>query len=134
MLFQRSRILIRKVLWPQLLENQEKAQAEEAGILNETLQTVGTGGYGADATATGPVAGFDPVLISLIRRSMPGLIAYMTLLVFECTGQLHGPIFAMRTNYGTMRDATDSDYREAFFNELSTLDSLVVLVTVLQDY
>lgn len=60
----------------QLLENQEKALVEEGQILTETLQTVGTGGYGAGATATGPVAGFDPVLISLIRRSMPMLIAY----------------------------------------------------------
>ena len=60
----------------QLLENQEIAQKEEGQILTETLQTVGTGGYGAGSTATGPVAGFDPVLISLIRRSMPQLIAY----------------------------------------------------------
>ena len=60
----------------QLLENQERALTEEAGILNETLATAGTGGFGADATPTGPNAGFDPVLISLIRRSMPQLIAY----------------------------------------------------------
>jgi len=100
----------------QLLENQEKAQIEEGQILNETLQTVGTGGYGADATATGPVAGFDPVLISLIRRSMPKLIAYDIAGVQPMTGPT-GLIFAMRTNYGTERDATDAAYREAFFNE-----------------
>ena len=52
----------------QILENQEKALSEEAQILTETVQTVGTGGFGGSATATGPVAGFDPVLISLIRR------------------------------------------------------------------
>ena len=34
------------------------------------------GGFGGSATATNPVAGFDPVLISLIRRSMPNLVAY----------------------------------------------------------
>ena len=96
----------------QLLENQEKAQAEEAGILNETLQTVGTGGYGADATATGPVAGFDPVLISLIRRSMPKLIAYDIAGVQPMTGPT-GLIFAMRSRYGTNRTAGT----EAFFNE-----------------
>ena len=56
----------------QLLENQERAQVEEGQILNETLQTTG---YTHGDTATGPVAGFDPVLISLIRRSMPQLIA-----------------------------------------------------------
>ena len=57
----------------QLLENQERAIAEEGKILTETLQTTG---YTQAATDTGPVAGFDPVLISLIRRSMPKLIAY----------------------------------------------------------
>ena len=35
-----------------------------------------TAGFGANATAAGPVAGFDPVLISLIRRAMPNLVAY----------------------------------------------------------
>ena len=48
----------------QLLENQERAISEEGKILTETLQTTG---YTQAATDTGPVAGFDPVLISLIR-------------------------------------------------------------------
>ena len=100
----------------QLLENQEKAQVEEGQILNETLQTVGTGGYGAGATATGPVAGFDPVLISLIRRSMPMLIAYDIAGVQPMTGPT-GLIFAMRTAYGDERSPASSDFREAFFNE-----------------
>ena len=100
----------------QLLENQEKAQVEEGQILNETLQTVGTGGYGAGATATGPVAGFAPVLISLIRRSMPMLIAYDIAGVQPMTGPT-GLIFAMRTAYGDERSPASSDFREAFFNE-----------------
>ena len=100
----------------QLLENQEKAQIEEGNILTETLQTVGTGGYGAGATATGPVAGFDPVLISLIRRSMPMLIAYDIAGVQPMTGPT-GLIFAMRTAYGDERSPASSDFREAFFNE-----------------
>ena len=100
----------------QLLENQEKAQIEEGQILTETLQTVGTGGYGAGATATGPVAGFDPVLISLIRRSMPMLIAYDIAGVQPMTGPT-GLIFAMRTAYGDERSPASSDFREAFFNE-----------------
>ena len=100
----------------QLLENQEKAQVEEGQILNETLQTVGTGGYGSGATATGPVAGFDPVLISLIRRSMPKLIAYDIAGVQPMTGPT-GLIFAMRTAYGSERSPASSDFREAFFNE-----------------
>jgi hypothetical protein len=100
----------------QLLENQERALTEEAGMLNETLATAGTGGFGADATATGPNAGFDPVLISLIRRSMPQLIAYDIAGVQPMTGPT-GLIFAMRTNYGSERDPAASGYDEAFFNE-----------------
>ena len=100
----------------QLLENQEKALVEEGAILTETLQTAGTGGFGGGATATGPVAGFDPVLISLIRRSMPQLIAYDIAGVQPMTGPT-GLIFAMRTQYGTERDPSSGDYREAFFNE-----------------
>ena len=97
----------------QLLENQEKALTEEASILNETLQTTG---YTGGDTATGPVAGFDPVLISLIRRSMPQLIAYDIAGVQPMTGPT-GLIFAMRTNYGSERDPAASGYDEAFFNE-----------------
>ena len=72
----------RKAVTAVLLENQEKFLREEAGILTEAAPTNSTGssssaaGFSATATATGPVAGFDPVLISLIRRSMPKLIAY----------------------------------------------------------
>ena len=100
----------------QLLENQESALKEEGQILTETLQTAGTGGYGGGATATGPVAGFDPVLISLIRRSMPKLIAYDIAGVQPMTGPT-GLIFAMRTNYNETRDATSGNFREGFFNE-----------------
>jgi hypothetical protein len=97
----------------QLLENQEKAQIEESAILTETLQTTG---YTGGDTATGPVAGFDPVLISLIRRSMPQLIAYDIAGVQPMTGPT-GLIFAMRTNYGAERNPAASGYDEAFFNE-----------------
>jgi len=97
----------------QLLENQEKAIAEEGKILTETLQTTG---YTGGDTATGPVAGFDPVLISLIRRSMPQLIAYDIAGVQPMTGPT-GLIFAMRTNYGAERDPAAGGYDEAFFNE-----------------
>ena len=100
----------------QLLENQEIALKEEGNVLNETLQTVGTGGFGAGATATGPVAGCDPVLIALIRRSMPMLIAYDIAGVQPMTGPT-GLIFAMRTAYGDERSPASSDFREAFFNE-----------------
>ena len=97
----------------QLLENQEKAISEEGKILTETLQTTG---YTAGDTATGPVAGFDPVLISLIRRSMPMLIAYDVAGVQPMTGPT-GLIFAMRTNYGAERAPAAGGYDEAFFDE-----------------
>ena len=99
-----------------LLENQESFLREEAGILNEAAPTMSAGsspaGFSGTATATGPVAGFDPVLISLIRRSMPKLIAYDIAGVQPMTGPT-GLIFAMRSRYGTNRTAGT----EAFFNE-----------------
>jgi len=107
----------KKAVTAVLLENQEKFLREEAGILTEAAPTMsaGTGGFTAGSTATGPVAGFDPVLISLIRRSMPKLIAYDIAGVQPMTGPT-GLIFAMRSRYGTNRTAGS----EAFFNEADT--------------
>ena len=107
----------RKAVTAVLLENQEKFLREEAGVLTEAAPTMsaGTGGFTAGSTATGPVAGFDPVLISLIRRSMPKLIAYDIAGVQPMTGPT-GLIFAMRSRYGTNRTAG----AEAFFNEADT--------------
>ena len=104
----------RKAVTSILLENQETFLKEEAGILNEAAPTMsaGTAGFSGSSTATGPVAGFDPVLISLIRRSMPKLIAYDIAGVQPMTGPT-GLIFAMRSRYGTNRTAGT----EAFFNE-----------------
>jgi len=100
-----------------LLENQEKFLKEERGILTEAAPTMsaGTGGFTGSSTATGPVAGFDPVLISLIRRSMPKLIAYDIAGVQPMTGPT-GLIFAMRSRYGTDRTSGT----ESFFNEADT--------------
>ena len=106
----------RKAVTSILLENQASFLREEAGILNEAAPTMSAGsspaGFSGTATATGPVAGFDPVLISLIRRSMPKLIAYDIAGVQPMTGPT-GLIFAMRSRYGTNRTAGT----EAFFNE-----------------
>jgi hypothetical protein len=108
----------KKAVTAVLLENQEKFLREEAGVLNEAAPTVSTAstssvaGFSATATATGPSAGFDPVLISLIRRSMPKLIAYDIAGVQPMTGPT-GLIFAMRSRYGTNRTAGT----EAFYNE-----------------
>jgi len=100
-----------------LLENQERALREERGFLSEApTMAAGTGGFGGGtygtAAAAGPVAGFDPVLISLIRRSMPQLLAYDICGVQPMTGPT-GLIFAMRTRYGTNRTTGT----EGFFNE-----------------
>ena len=104
----------RKAVTAVLLENQESFLREERGILSEASPTMsaGTAGFSGSSTATGPVAGFDPVLISLIRRSMPKLIAYDIAGVQPMTGPT-GLIFAMRSRYGTNRTAGT----EAFFNE-----------------
>ena len=107
----------KKAVTAVVLENQVQAMQKEAGILNETAPTnsAGTGGFGGSATATGAVAGFDPILISLVRRSLPNLIAYDVCGVQPMTGPT-GLIFAMRSTYGTSRTVAN----EAFYNEANT--------------
>ena len=113
----------RKAVTSVLLENQETFLKEERGMLSEAAPTnsLGGTGYSGSSTATGPVAGFDPVLISLIRRSMPKLIAYDICGVQPMTGPT-GLIFAMRSTQGTNRDIANSA-TEAFFNEADTRHS-----------
>ena len=105
----------RKAVTSVLLENQERFLAEERGMLTEAAPTnsLGGTGYSGSSTATGPVAGFDPVLISLLRRSMPKLIAYDICGVQPMTGPT-GLIFAMRSRY------TNQSGTEAFFNEANS--------------
>ena len=107
----------KKAVTAVVLENQVQAMQKEAGILNETAPTnsAGTGGFGGSATATGAVAGFDPILISLVRRSLPNLIAYDVCGVQPMTGPT-GLIFAMRSTYGTTRSVAN----ESFYNEANT--------------
>ena len=110
----------RKAVTSVLLENQEKFLLEERGLVTEAAPTNSLGGTGfsGGSTATGPVAGFDPVLISLIRRSMPKLIAYDICGVQPMTGPT-GLIFAMRSTTGTNRDINNSGV-ETFFNEVNS--------------
>ena len=107
----------RRMVTAVLLENQEKFQREEREFLYESpTNSAGTGGFsntGTGAVAAGPVAGFDPVLISLIRRSMPNLVAYDLAGVQPMNGPT-GLIFAMRSRY------TSQTGTEAFFNEVDT--------------
>ena len=101
-----------------LLENQERELREESAFLYETptmgtQSSAGAAGFGGSAQGTSgsPVAGFDPVLISLIRRSMPNLIAYDLCGVQPMNGPT-GLIFAMRSKY-----TSQSSENEAFYNE-----------------
>ena len=107
-----------------LLENQEKFLKEEQAFsqgvslmeappTNSGNAAGASGGFGGGATATGPAAGFDPVLISLIRRSMPNLVAYDLAGVQPMSGPT-GLIFAMRSRY------TNQSGTETFYNEVDT--------------
>ena len=113
----------KKAVTSVLLENQELFLRQERGILTEAAPTNSLGGTGYSGTsdAGGPVAGFDPVLISLIRRSMPKLMAYDICGVQPMTGPT-GLIFAMRSVVGTTRTSNAGDWtgREAFYNEVDT--------------
>jgi len=114
----------RKAVTAVLLENQEKFLREERGLLTEApTNSAGAGGFTGSAAAAGPVAGFDPVLISLIRRSMPKLIAYDICGVQPMSGPT-GLIFAMRSHFGSDRDgdgATPNVFdKEVFYNESLT--------------
>ena len=90
-----------------LLENQEIALQEERNHSNFNLNETA-----ANATGSG-VDNFDPVLISLVRRAMPNLIAYDIAGVQPMTGPT-GLIFAMKSRYSTQGGT------EALFNEADT--------------
>ena len=108
-----------------ILENTEKALMESgdtqvgmSSFLSEAAPTNAAGsspgaGFSSGATAAGPVAGYDPILISLVRRAMPNLMAYDIAGVQPMTGPT-GLIFAMRSHY------TNQTGDEAFYNEAAT--------------
>ena len=92
----------RKAVTTVILENQEKALREDSNFLSEAAPTNATGSA---------VDNWDPILISLVRRSMPNLIAYDVAGVQPMTGPT-GLIFAMRSRYGA-QNGTESMYGEA---------------------
>ena len=92
-----------------LLENQERAQREERAALFEDAPVNAAGAM----PDSGGVAKFDPVLISLVRRAMPAMIAYDMCGVQPMT-QPTGLIFAMKSKYGNQGGP------EALFNEADT--------------
>jgi hypothetical protein len=79
-----------------ILENQEKALKEDRGFLGETAPVNSTGGGQMDT--------WDPILISLVRRAMPNLIAYDVCGVQPMTGPT-GLIFAMRSSFASQDGA-----------------------------
>ncbi len=91
----------RKAVTSIILENQEKAMKEDAAFLSEAAPTNNTGGT---------INNYDPILISLVRRAMPNLIAYDVASVQPMTGPT-GLIFAMKSRF------TSSSGTEALFNE-----------------
>mgnify|MGYP003315451831 FL=1 len=98
----------KKAVTARLLENQEVALQEERVQQNFGNVTE------AHANATGSnIANFDPVLISLVRRAMPNLIAYDIAGVQPMSGPT-GLIFAMKSKYSTQGGT------EALFNEADT--------------
>ena len=113
----------RRAVTAVLLENQEKFLREEqafnSGInlmetpTNSANAAGASGGFGGGADAAGPVAGFDPVLISLIRRAMPNLVAYDLAGVQPMSGPT-GLIFAMRSRY------ENQSGDETFYNEVDS--------------
>lgn len=107
-----------------LLENTEKAlmeashQSSGSQYLSEAPVPINAGVSGG----AGNIATFDPVLISLVRRAMPNLIAYDICGVQPMTGPT-GLIFAMRSQYG---NTTSANVAETFYNEVNTNFSSVV--------
>jgi hypothetical protein len=97
-----------------LLENQERAQREQN--LHEVTNSMGAGGFSVSAAGTNAsannLAGYDPVLISLVRRSMPNLMAY-DLAGVQPMSAPTGLIFAMRARYDNQTGA-EALYQEAF--------------------
>jgi len=91
----------RKAVTTVILENQEKALREDSAFLSEAAPTSNTAG----------AANWDPIMISLVRRSMPNLIAYDVAGVQPMTGPT-GLIFAMRSRY-TNQSGTETFYNEA---------------------
>jgi hypothetical protein len=114
----------RKAVTATVLENTEKALMESGdlsanmtSLLSEAAPTNAASADGFSGLSTnaaaGPVAGYDPILISLVRRAVPNLIAYDICGVQPMTGPT-GLIFAMRARYGSQGGA------EALFNEADT--------------
>ena len=104
-----------------LLENQEKALREQY-LVEAPANAMGGGGFSvspaAASSTNAALAGYDPILISLVRRSMPNLIAYDIAGVQPMTAPT-GLIFAMRSRYEAQTASGSVGVgREALFQEV----------------
>ena len=96
-----------------VLENQERALQEEAANMGRLFEATPIN-VAPTSPSSGNIQGFDPILIGLVRRALPNLMAYDICGVQPMTGPT-GLIFAMRTRYAT------PDGSEAFYNEANTV-------------
>ena len=99
----------RRAVTAVILENTEKALREERSQMNFLSEAPST------SVSNSSVSNWDPVLISLVRRAMPNMIAYDICGVQPMTGPT-GLIFAMKARYGTGQTSST----EALFNEANT--------------
>ena len=107
----------RRAVTAAVLENQERAFAEERNMLFEGPAATNTaaGGNSVTGGVGSAGAGWDPVLIALVRRAMPNLMAYDICGVQPMTGPT-GLIFAMKSRYKSTKAGVSSG-DEALFNE-----------------
>ena len=114
----------RKAVVAQVLENTEKALKEEAGVLDESMVSGASfggafsgAGTNAAINATGR-AGYDPIIISLVRRAMPQMMAF-DLCGVQPMSAPTGLIFALRARYGANNETEGGiNAAEAFYNEV----------------
>jgi hypothetical protein len=100
----------RRAVTTVLLENQEKSMREDGQVLASQNFLTEAGLAAGSLPDSGGVAKYDPIMISLVRRAMPNLIAYDVCGVQPMTGPT-GLIFAMRARYDSM-NGTESQYNE----------------------
>jgi hypothetical protein len=101
---------IKRAVVAQVLENTERELSEANQMMNGSQRLLSEAPVNATGSA---VDNFDPVLISLVRRSMPNLVAYDVCGVQPMTGPT-GLIFAMRARYASQSGG------ETFYNEVNT--------------
>ena len=105
----------RKAVTAAVLENQEKAFQEQRQITEVAANAAGAG----TVASGGAADNWNPILIALVRRAMPNLMAYDVAGVQPMTGPT-GLIFAMRSRYKTGNAGAGAKDTEAFFDEAQT--------------